>query len=199
MGTLCIRKKPFKIAHLFPISNSQSNELRTNVGQLATAWTGPTEGSIVSSPAIVNKIAYIGSTDSKLYAFDAKGMALCLSVGGPKFCSPLWVGTTDSTVMTSGPAVVNGFVYVATQGSCGGGGTFGCSRVWRFNAAGCGSATCSASMNWAASGAIFGSPVVANNVIYAGALDGKLYAFSTTPCTGGGRCAPIWTGATGGP
>lgn len=51
-------------------------------------------------------------------------------------------------------------------------------------------------------GAVESSPAVVNGVVYVGADDGKLYAFSATAASGCGtapvECAPLWTAATGG-
>ncbi len=42
-----------------------------NVSTLIPDWTGVTTETIASSPTIVNGIAYVGSSDGKLYAYDA--------------------------------------------------------------------------------------------------------------------------------
>src|SRR6059058_3549616 len=80
----------------------------------APLWTATTGAEVSSSPAVVNGVVYIGSTqpDNKLYAFDAAGETGCS--GTPKTCAPLWTATTGGAVNSS-PAVVNGVVYVGSD------------------------------------------------------------------------------------
>ncbi len=61
-------------------------------------WKFHTDGSVISSPAIVNGTLYVGSTDHNLYAID-------LEAGTLK-----WKFKTESRV-TSSPAVSGGLVY----------------------------------------------------------------------------------------
>src|SRR5579864_3915196 len=70
-----------------------------NVSQLRVYWTGSTGGFIESSPAVVNGVAYVGSGDSKLYAFNA-------FTG-----NTLWAATIGGPIRSS-PAVANDVVYV---------------------------------------------------------------------------------------
>ena len=65
-----------------------------------------TGGSIFSSPAVANGVVYVGSVDSKLYAFAAAGC-------GKQACPPLWSAATGGAVYAS-PAVSNGTVYVGS-------------------------------------------------------------------------------------
>jgi outer membrane protein assembly factor BamB len=58
---------------------------------------------------VANGVVYVGSDDTKLYAFDATGTTNCS--GTPKVCSSLWTFPTDAAIQAS-PAVVNGKVYV---------------------------------------------------------------------------------------
>src|SRR5262249_24232800 len=76
-----------------------------NVPRLTLIWVG-IMGDLVdgSSPAIVNGVAYVGSTDGSLYAFNASGC-------GRSSCAPLWRGPTANGIFSS-PAVANGVVYV---------------------------------------------------------------------------------------
>ncbi len=82
-----------------------------NVSTLTTAWTATPGNYIESSPAVANGVAFVGSDDGKLYAFDAAGVTGCSGV--PKSCAPLWTATTDSSIYSS-PAVANGVVYVGS-------------------------------------------------------------------------------------
>jgi outer membrane protein assembly factor BamB len=46
-------------------------------------------------------------------------------------------------------------------------------------------------------GAIVGSPVVSDGVVYVGSFDGNLYAFAAGCGSDGSTCAPLWFGHTG--
>lgn len=61
-------------------------------------WKFQTNGRVISSPAIANGIAYVGSTDKNLYAID-------LQSGAQK-----WKFATESAI-TSSPAIHGGAVY----------------------------------------------------------------------------------------
>jgi len=67
-------------------------------------WKFHTAGRIISSPAIVNGTAYVGSTDTNLYAIDT-------ATGTQK-----WKFTTGGWVVSS-PAVSNGVVYFGSYDS----------------------------------------------------------------------------------
>src|SRR5262249_37259508 len=72
------------------------------VGGLVETWTANAGDFLISSPAVANGIAYIGSNDGKLYAFDA--------VSG----ASLWSASTGSFINSS-PAVADGIVYVGSD------------------------------------------------------------------------------------
>ncbi len=78
----------------------------------APLWTASTGARITSSPAVVNGVVYIGSSNGSLYAFDAKGNTNCSGV--PKTCAPLWTGSTGTAILSSSPTVVNGVVYIGS-------------------------------------------------------------------------------------
>jgi eukaryotic-like serine/threonine-protein kinase len=61
-------------------------------------WTFHTGGEVISSPAIVNGVVFVGSNDGKLYALDA-------DTGATKWSFP------TGARITSSPAVDNGLVY----------------------------------------------------------------------------------------
>ncbi len=67
-------------------------------------WKFHTDGAVISSPAVVNGIAYFGSTDSNLYAVDAASGTL------------KWKFPTGSWVVSS-PAVAGGIVYFGSYDS----------------------------------------------------------------------------------
>jgi outer membrane protein assembly factor BamB len=136
-------------------------------------WAGATGGlaGSESSPAVANGIAYIGSTDGSLYAFDAAGTPCS---GNPKICTPLWRAPTTGPILHSSPAVANGVVYIGSQDH----------SVYAFDAAGL--ANCSGNPKvctplWAAPtlGGISASPAAGGpqGGIYVGSLDGNVYAF----------------------
>jgi len=67
-------------------------------------WKFHTSGRVISSPAVVNGAAYVGSTDGNLYALDAASGTL------------KWKFSTQSSV-TSSPAVASGVVYFESYDS----------------------------------------------------------------------------------
>ena len=69
---------------------------------LVQRWAGTTGGPVQSSPAIASGVAYVGSDDGKLYAFDA-------TTGAPK-----WSVSLGAAVVSS-PAVDSGVVYVGSD------------------------------------------------------------------------------------
>ena len=150
-----------------------------NVANLTEAWTGTTGGAIWSSPAVVGGVAYVGSDDGHLYAFDAAGVTNCS--GTPKSCAPLWTAATGGFARSS-PAVVDGIVYVGTaSGSVlafDATGVSGCSGVPK---------TCSPLWTATVGSSVVSSPTVANGVLYVGGQFGGLYAFDAhggTGCSG---------------
>jgi outer membrane protein assembly factor BamB len=161
-------------------------------------WTGAgaTQGGLTSSPAVANGEVYVGSYDGKLYAFSAAGTTGCS--GTPKSCKPLWTGATGSEIDSS-PAAAYGVVYVGSDDG----------KLYAFSAAGttgCSGTPKACKPLWTGATnstlAVSSSPAVANEVVYVGSDDEKLYAFSaagTTGCSGTPKsCKPLWTGATGG-
>jgi len=71
---------------------------------LHTALDGHHRYPIVSSPAVANGVAYVGSTDGKLYAFDAAGVGGCSGSDADKICQPLG-RPPPATRSTTSPAV----------------------------------------------------------------------------------------------
>jgi eukaryotic-like serine/threonine-protein kinase len=154
-------------------------------------WTATaTAGFADASPTVSGGVVYIGSSDHKLYAFDAAGVTRCS--GSPKVCAPLWTATTDDFIHSSA-AVANGVVYVGSDDG----------KLYAF-AVGCasGGGTCTPLWTATTGSAVAASPAVANGVVYVGSYDGKLYAFDaagSTGCSGSPKvCTPLWTATTGG-
>ena len=86
-------------------------------------WTAPAGNGAASSPAVSGGVAYIGSLDHKLYAFDAAGVQGCS--GTPKVCAPLWTAGTGDLINSS-PTVAGGRVYVGSDDD----------KLYAFDAAG---------------------------------------------------------------
>lgn len=142
-------------------SLNTSNVFHQGSTGLVYGWNQLTLGPVTSSPAVVNGIAYVGSDDGKVYAFNAATGA------------PLWSFATSGQVQGS-PAVVNGVVYVgvgeqlATDGSLYALNATTGALLWAFTAP-VGPA--------AGRGNAFGTPVVANGIVYASNSNESVYAF----------------------
>jgi outer membrane protein assembly factor BamB len=145
---------------------------------LALRWTFPTDGQIYSSPAISNGVCYFGSTDSNIYAVDANN-------GAQK-----WAFNTTFPVVSS-PAIANGKVYTGADS-----GSIYCidaatgTQVWKTFAGGI---TNNVIWNSIAVVQCRSSPVVVNNRVYVGALDGNLYCLDANSGT------VLWKCTTNGP
>jgi outer membrane protein assembly factor BamB len=119
-------------------------------------WTATTSGQILrSSPAVENRVVYVGDTDGKLYAFNADTGA------------PIWTVTTGAQIDSS-PAVANGVVYVGSYDQ----------NLYAFSAS-------TGGKIWSATtgGGIASSPAVVNGVVYVGSGDHNLYAFNASTGT----------------
>lgn len=128
---------------------------------------GGTSFSFFSSPAIANGMIYVGSSDHKLYAFDARCSNRCL---------PLWTFATDDLLLSS-PVVAGGMVYVGSQDH----------KFYVFDAT-CRSA-CQPLWTFVTKNQIADQPAVARGMVYLGADDGKLYVFDAA-CRN--ACQPLW-------
>ena len=161
----------------------------SNVPTLQLAWQAQL-GSLVdySSAAVVSGVAYIGSSDGRLWAFPANGC-------GQEICTaPLWTSTTLGQIVDA-PTVANGLVYVGSQTSP----DSNAGKLDVFREGGCGHAVCAPLWQGraGAQSILQSSPAVAGGFVYVGSYDGKLYAFKANGC-GAKLCQPLWTGATGG-
>lgn len=108
----------------------------------------------------------------------------------------LWednLGSTDSFVYFSSPAVVNGVVYVGTDDG----------HLFAYSADGCGGQFCTTPL-WESDyfPQMIDSPAVANGIVYIGSqtsytdASGKLNAFAADGC-GQSICQPLWQGDAG--
>src|SRR5260221_459650 len=119
-----------------------------NVSHLVSYWKASTRSYILSSPAVANRVVYIGSNDGLLYALDAK-------TG-----KTLWLHVAKSDVGSS-PAVANGILYVGSDDH----------TLYALNAA-----TGATVWTYTTGNAIWSSPAVANGIVYVGSNDSNLYA-----------------------
>jgi outer membrane protein assembly factor BamB len=162
---------------------------RRNVSRLELSWQAQL-GQLVdfSSPAVVDGVVYIGSTDGVLWAYPASGC-------GQDLCTrPLW-RSTDLAQIRDSPTVKNGIVYVGSQTSF----SSNDGKLNAFDADGCGQDVCAPLWQGLAGrqSILESSPAVSSGTVFVGAFDGKLYAFDANGC-GAATCEPLWTGATGG-
>lgn len=160
-----------------------------NVGTLRLSWQAQLGKIVVSSsPAVVDGVAYLGSSDGRLWAYpaDGCGRALCTT--------PLWSSTSLAQILDS-PTVADGVVYIGSQTS----NISNDGKLNAFSAAGCGAAVCAPLwQGLAGRGSVTdSSPAVADGVVYVGAFDGRVYAFDAAGC-GAPTCRPLWRGVTGG-
>ena len=160
-----------------PFENTIS---RSNAQQLSIAWEG-VMGDIAdnSSPAIANGIAYIGSFDGRLYAFNADGC-------GQDECQPLWSGATGNDIQSS-PTVMNNTVYIGSEDH----------KLYAFAANGCGQPDCAPLWVGLTNGAVEAAPIATSSTVYVGSEDHNFYAFAAGGC-GQSTCAPLWWVPTGG-
>jgi outer membrane protein assembly factor BamB len=165
--------------------------------KMQPAWTAsvPEQGVFVSSPVAVHGVVYVGSTDHKLYAFDAAGLTNCS--GTPTMCTPLWSADTGSNVIGA-PAVVDGVVYVPAQDGAlqayDAAGVTGCSGAPK---------TCEPLWSAALKPGVLSSPTVASGIVYIATLGRVLYAFDaaagSSNCSGTPKtCTPLWSATTTG-
>jgi outer membrane protein assembly factor BamB len=164
----------------------------SNVPMLQLHWQAQL-GKLVdySSPAVVNGVVYVGSSDGRLWAFPANGC-------GQDICTaPLWMSTNLAQIVDA-PTVANGLVYVGSQTSD----NSNDGKLDVFNANGCGRSVCAPLWQGLAGpeSILQSSPAVVNGTtggrVYVGSFDGKLYVFNANGC-GSPTCQPLWTGSTG--
>ena len=162
---------------------------RQNVPMLQVAWQAQLGGLVdFSSPAVVDGVAYIGSSDGRLWAYPADGC-------GQSLCTtPLWSSVGLGQIIDS-PTVSNGTVYVGSQTS----NNSNNGKLDAFSASGCGRQACKPLWQGVAGqeSILMSSPTVANGTVFVGAFDGRLYAFNASGC-GAPNCPAMWRGRAGG-
>lgn len=142
-----------------------------------------------SSPSVVNGVAYIGSLEGSLWAFDTDGC-------GQDLCTqPLWRGDLGSQTLSS-PTVANGFVYIDSQTSF----SNNDGKLDVFDADGCGQAVCQPLWKGLAgtSSGLDSAPAVTGDRAYVASYDGHLYVFDALGC-GAAVCQPLWRASLGAP
>ena len=120
----------------------------SNVSNGKLTWRLTTGDYVLSSPALVDGVVYIGSDDNNTYALNA--------TTGTK----LWNYTTGDNVESS-PAVINGTVYVGSNDG----------NVYALSAA-----TGAKVWSFTTGDYVFSSPAVVNGTVYVGSNDGNVYA-----------------------
>jgi RNA polymerase sigma factor (sigma-70 family) len=125
----------------------------SNISHLVKLWTATIGDPIWSLAVAVNRVVYVSSHDSRLYALDARtGATLWTAV----------IGSREGTSASCWPVVVNGVVYVGSLDS----------RLYALDAR-----TGITLWSSATGAAIWSPPVVVNGTVYVGSMDSRLYAF----------------------
>ena len=153
---------------------THSSTAQEGPSTLSLSWMFTTNGSIISSPTVVNGVVYFGSEDKNIYAVGAWSGQL------------IWNFTTKD-VVESTPAVVDGKVYTG-----GDDGYVYCldanngSLIWQTFVNG--------DLQFTFGDIVLkSSPAVVNGIVYIGSLDGYMYALNAN--TG----AVVWKYQTLGP
>ena len=153
---------------------SHSSTAQVGPSNLSLSWNFTTQGSVISSPSVVNNIVYVGSQDKNVYALGAFSGSL------------IWKFATEGAQVSS-PAISNGRLY--TGGDDG--------YVYCLDAY-------TGTLYWRTfvngdlpytygSFVLKSSPAVFEGRVYVGSLDGNMYALDAT--TG----HIYWKYETGGP
>lgn len=136
---------------------AHSSTASVGPSNLTLAWRFQTGGSVISSPTVSNDIAYFGSTDSYIYAVDARSGDLIwkFKTGAPVESS---VALANSLIYTGGD---DGYVYCLNP--CTG------AQQWKTFVNG--------NLPFTFGNLVLkSSPAVADGKVYVGSLDGYLYA-----------------------
>src|SRR5258708_3200267 len=147
--------------------------LKAKTGALLWSYTTGMGNWTQHSQVVVNGVVYFGSNDNKLYALNASTGAL------------LWSYTAGSYVLNS-PLVANGVVYDASYSD---------DKLFALNAR-----TGKLLWSYAVGGPYLdNSPALANGMLYIGANDHKVYAFSLPPLMQASPTTLAFTAQAGGP
>lgn len=66
-------------------------------------WVAPLANAVNTSLVVVNDVLYLGTTDRKLYAFDATGNTNCSGGGAPRSCLAIWTAPTGDLITGGTP------------------------------------------------------------------------------------------------
>ncbi|MFB3889692.1 MAG: PQQ-binding-like beta-propeller repeat protein [Candidatus Bathyarchaeia archaeon] len=146
----CISDTPQDWA--MPFNDPMHSAFGNGPTDLTLTWTATASGAMISSPTLVNGIAYEGAYDGNIYAFKANT--------GEK----IWNYSTGTIGLSSTMAVSNGKLYtgadngyvLALNAATG-------SKLWQTNTGGI------------YAGGSTASPTVVGNKVYVGAADKNLY------------------------
>jgi outer membrane protein assembly factor BamB len=108
---------------------------------------------------------------------------------GTLTCRPLWTAQVGVSVFGSSSAVANGVAYIPSFNESDG----SSSKLYAFNAAGCGAPVCQPLWTAPAGDFVQSSPAIANGFVYLGSGDDLLYAFAAGGC-GHSTCNYLWRG-----
>ncbi|MFH1710039.1 MAG: PQQ-binding-like beta-propeller repeat protein [bacterium] len=164
---------------------------------LSIRWGFSTGGNIWSSPAVVAKTLFIGSSDGKLYSLDVLdgSMRWAFKTGNAIFSSPaiekgtVYFGSSDHLLyaldaesgllkwafetgdpVTSSPAVLDGVVYFGSWD----GFLYALATDGRLK------------WQYQTGGAVYSSPALSRGKVFFGSSDGKIYALDAEKGT------PVW-------
>ncbi len=144
---------------MFRADPTHSSTAQEGPSNLTLAWKFTTDGSVISSPSVVDGIVYAGSQDKNIYAIGAANGNL------------IWKFTTNGAIISS-PAVANGYVYVGSED-----GYVYCLNaytgafVWKTFV--------NSDLPFTFGDLVLkSSPVVSGGIVYIGSLDGYLYALN---------------------
>jgi len=164
---------------------------------LSVRWGFSTGGNIWSSPAVVKKTLFVGSSDGKMYSLDVTDgtMRWAFRTGNAIFSSPaidngtVYFGSSDHMLyaldadtgalkwyfqtgdpITSSPAALDGAVYFGSWDGYFYGLTTNGDLMWKFRT----------------DGAIYSSPAIAHGKVYFGSSDGRVYALDQL------KGDPVW-------
>lgn len=144
---------------MFRADPTHSSTAPKGPSTLTLVWNFTTNGSVISSPSVVDGIVYVGSQDKNIYAIGAWSGNL------------IWNFTTQGAIESS-PAVANGKVYVGSDD-----GYVYCldaytgAFIWQTFV--------NSNLPFTFGNLVLkSSPVVTGGTVYIGSLDGYLYALN---------------------
>jgi outer membrane protein assembly factor BamB len=137
--------------------STHSSTAEVGPSNLSLAWEFATNGSVISSPSIVDGIVYVGSQDKNIYAIGAWSGSL------------IWKYATNGPIISS-PAVADGKVFVGSEdGYVYSVDAYTGSLIWKTFV--------NSSLPFTFGDLVLkSSPAVAGGKVYIGSLDGNLYA-----------------------